>query len=117
MPLGELQEDLHLCEGVPLSLASAALEVVVRTTDEVLRMKVISLLSMLLFWALFPPSAGAGAATGTPSPFLPPYPDFWRRGKCLWHSGMDPQRRAIAAPAVANAHMRLRATDKARKRP
>ena len=80
-------------------------------------MKVISLLSMLLFCTLFAPSAGAGAATGTPSPFQPPYPDFGRCGKCLWHGGMDPQRRVVAATAVASAHVRLRATDKARKRP
>jgi hypothetical protein len=79
-------------------------------------MKVILLLSMLLFCALFPPSAGAGAATGMPSPFLPPYPDFGLCVKCPWNGGMAPQRRVIAARAMAHAHVRLRATDKARKR-
>ena len=79
-------------------------------------MKAMVLLWMLLCCMLFPSAAGAGAATGTPSPFLPPYPDFGRCGKCAWYGGIDRQHRDVAAPAVANAHMRAHATDRARKR-
>ena len=68
-------------------------------------MKAILLLSMIMIISMqFGPPAAAGAATGMPSPFLLPYPDFGYCGKCLW-----PRYPVIAGHTVGHSPMRTRA--------
>jgi hypothetical protein len=54
-------------------------------------MKSIQLLVIGAITILFARAAGAGAATGIPSPFFPPYPDFGLCVRCV--STLDASRR------------------------
>jgi len=74
-----------------------------------------SLLSTIAINLLFAPPAGAGAATGMPSPFMLPYPDFGHCGQCLSRADDSPQHPPIAGHVVAHPHIRVRTIRQARK--
>jgi len=77
-------------------------------------MKAILLFSILAIGITFAQSAGAGAATGMPSPFMPPYPDFGYCGRCHRHIGTGFRYHAVPGYALGRgAH--FRANDRARK--
>jgi len=78
-------------------------------------MKTTSILSTIAISLLFASPVGAGAATGMPSPFMPPYPDFGRCAQCLRHTNDISQQPGIAGHGVAHAHVRAHATRQARK--
>jgi hypothetical protein len=79
-------------------------------------MKSIQLLVIGAITILFAPAAGAGAATGMPSPFFPPYPDFGLCVRCV--SKLDA---SSGYPAFTRYHpqphprLRVDATDKGHK--
>jgi hypothetical protein len=54
-------------------------------------MKAIQLLVIGAITTLFAPAAGAGAATGMPSPFFPPYPDFGLCARCILKHEASPR--------------------------
>lgn len=78
-------------------------------------MKVTLLLSMIVINIALARTAEAGAATGAPSPFMPPYPDFGYRGQCLWQGEVSPWCPAIGRRTLARTHVSTGATGKSRK--
>ena len=65
----------------------------------------------LAFGVLFAPAAIAGAATGMPSPFVPPYPDFGYCGSCPAGCRCAP----VARYAFAHQRVPLRPVAKDRR--
>jgi hypothetical protein len=58
------------------------------TTDSAMKnffpdMKILSILGLLAASILATTPAGAGAASGMPSPFFPPYPDYGCDARCI----------------------------------
>jgi hypothetical protein len=78
-------------------------------------MKTTAVLSTIAISLLFAPAAGAGAATGMPSPFMPPYPDFGPCGQCVRHADDSPRHPHIAGHIVARPHTGAHAIRQARK--
>jgi len=78
-------------------------------------MKVRLSLAVFLMLVLFALPAQAGAATGMPSPFLPPYPDYGLPTHCpCW----DMARRPLSPPhgLAHRHHARLSETSPAKLR-
>jgi hypothetical protein len=78
-------------------------------------MKVILLLSMVVINIVVARTAEAGAATGMPSPFMPPYPDFGYRGQCPWHGEVGPWCPVMGRHTLARTHLSTGTTGKSRK--
>jgi hypothetical protein len=72
------------------------------------------LLSVMAIDLLFTLAAAAGAATGAPSPFMPPYPDFGLQGPYLRHRDISCPCPVIPRHVATHPHRRARATGEAR---
>jgi hypothetical protein len=69
-------------------------------------MKGTLLLSVLMFELALALPAAAGAATGMPSPFMPPFPDFGCCGRCTSHAAVSWHCPGFTRPS---AHLRVTA--------
>ena len=78
-------------------------------------MKLIQLLVIGAITILFAPAAGAGAATGMPSPFFPPYPDFGLCVRCVSKLDASPRYPVHPVPPSTRPLLAPDATDKVRK--
>ena len=79
-------------------------------------MKAIQLLLIGAISTLFPPAAGAGAATGMPSPFFPPYPDLGLCTRCVSkHEASDRYLALTRRHPERHPYPKARVTDNASK--
>jgi hypothetical protein len=69
-------------------------------------MKGILLLSVLIFELALALPAAAGAASGMPSPFMPPFPDYGCCGRCTWRGAVSWRCPGFAKPST---HLRVTA--------
>jgi hypothetical protein len=79
-------------------------------------MKLFQLLVIGAITILFAPAAGAGAATGMPSPFFPPYRDFGLCVRCVSKLNASPRYSAFTRyHPQPHPYLRADAADKVRK--
>ncbi len=79
-------------------------------------MKLFQLLVIGAITILFAPAAGAGAATGMPSPFFPPYPDFGLCVRCVSKLDASPRYSGFTRyHPQPHPYLRADAADKVRK--